>query len=87
MRRPATAYYQSRLPKPYNLKASLVAANGHLYVSTEEGDIIVVKMGEKFEVLATNSFPDQSFVSTPAIADGEIYLRSEDTLYCIRSGK
>ena len=80
-------YYQSRLPKPYNLKASLVAANGHLYVSTEEGDIVVVKMGEKFEVLATNSFPDQSFVSTPAIADGEIYLRSENTLYCIRSGK
>ena len=77
-------YYQTRLPKPYNLKASLVAANGHLYVSTEEGDVLVVKMGEKFEVLATNTFADQSFISTPAIADGEIYLRSQDTLYSIK---
>jgi hypothetical protein len=45
--------------------------------------VLVVKMGEKFEVLATNTFADQSFISTPAIADGEIYLRSETTLYCI----
>ena len=77
-------FYQTRLPKAYNLKASLVAANGHLYVSTEEGDVLVVKMGEKFEVLATNSFADQSFIATPAIADGEIYLRSQDMFYCIR---
>jgi len=78
-------YYQTRLPKPYNFKASLVAANGCLYLSTEEGDVLVVKMGEKFEVLATNTFPDESFISTPAIADGELYLRSETTLYCIRA--
>lgn len=82
-----TAHYQQRLPKPYNLKSSLVAANGKLYVSTEEGDILVVKMGESFEVLAVNSFPDQSFIATPAVADGEMYLRSEDTLYCVRSAK
>ena len=55
-----------------------------LYLSTEEGDVVVVKMGEKFEVLATNTLTDQSFIATPAVAGGSLYLRSETTLFCIR---
>lgn len=79
------AYYrQQRLPKPYNFKASPVGVNGKLYLASEEGDVIVVKMGEKYEVLATNSMPDQMFIATPAVTEGSLYLRSQDTLYCIR---
>ncbi len=79
------AYYQQqRLPKPYNFKASLVGANGKLYLAAEDGDVIVVKMGETFEILATNTLKDQSFISTPAIAGGEIFLRGQNTLFCIR---
>jgi outer membrane protein assembly factor BamB len=79
------AYYrQQRLPKPYNFKASPVGVNGKLYLSSEEGDVIVVKMGEKYEVLATNTMPDQMFISSPAVAEGSLYLRSQNTLYCIR---
>ncbi len=79
------AYYQQqRLPKPYNFKASLVGANGKLYLAAEDGDVIVVKMGETFEILATNTLKDQTFISTPAIAGGEIFLRSQNTLFCIR---
>jgi outer membrane protein assembly factor BamB len=82
------AYYkQQRLPKPYNFKASPVGANGKLYLSTEEGDVVVVKMGEKFEVLATNTLPGEVFIATPAIADGSMYLRGQNTLYCIRPTK
>lgn len=77
-------YAQQRLPKPYNFKASPVAANGKLYLASEEGDVIVVKMGEKYEVLATNTLADQMFIGTPAIADGEIYLRGQNTLFCIK---
>lgn len=80
-----TPYYlQQRLGKSYNLKASPVAVNGKLYVATEEGDTVVVKMGEKFEVLAVNTLTDQSFVASPAVADGAIYLRGENTLFCLR---
>jgi outer membrane protein assembly factor BamB len=79
------AYYQQqRLPKPYNFKASLVAAGGKLYLASEEGDVIVVNMGEKFDVVATNTLEGQTFIGTPAIADGEIYLRGQNTLFCIR---
>jgi outer membrane protein assembly factor BamB len=77
-------YQQTRLPKPYNFKASPVGANGKLYLASEEGDVIVVKMGETFEVLATNTLPDETFIATPAIMNGEIYLRGRNTLYCIR---
>jgi outer membrane protein assembly factor BamB len=77
-------YHQQRLGKPYNFKASPVGANGKLYLATEEGDVVVVKMGEKFEVLATNTLENASFIATPAIVDGSIYLRSQDTLYAIR---
>lgn len=79
-----TPYYQQqRLPQPYNVKASPVAANGKLYVPTEDGDVIVVRLGEKYEVIATNSLPDQLFIASPVVLDGEMFLRSQNTLYCI----
>jgi outer membrane protein assembly factor BamB len=76
-------YHQTRLPKTYSFKSSLVGANGKLYMASENEDVIVLKMGEKFEVLATNTMADQMFIATPAIFDGEIFLRSQNQLYCI----
>jgi len=79
------AYYkQQRLPNPYSLKSSPVAVNGKLYMATEQGDVVVVKMGPKFEVLAINSMGDEMFIATPAVAGGSMYLRGRSTLYCIR---
>jgi outer membrane protein assembly factor BamB len=77
-------YAQQRLPKPYNFKASPVGAKGKLYLASEDGDVVVVKMGETFEILATNTHEGHMFVSSPAIADGEIFLRSQTTLFCVR---
>ena len=76
-------YHQVRLPKPYNIKSSPVIANGRIYYATEEGDVIVAKTGPAWEIIATNSLADQSFVSTPAIAGGEIFLRSRTHLFKI----
>ncbi|MGH9312468.1 MAG: hypothetical protein ACRD09_05725 [Vicinamibacterales bacterium] len=67
-------------------KASPVGANGKLYISTEEGDVVVVKMGDTFEVVATNTLADQSFIATPAIAGGDIFLRSRTHLFRIVHG-
>jgi len=77
-------YKQQRLPGPHSLKSSPVAINGKLYVATEEGDVFVLKMGDKFEVLATNSMGDEMFIATPAVAGGSLYLRGRNTLYCVR---
>jgi outer membrane protein assembly factor BamB len=80
-------YAQTRLPKAYNLKSSPIGANGKLYVATEDGDVVVLKMGEKFEVIATNHLTDQIFIATPVIAAGELYLRGQNTLFCISEKK
>ena len=76
-------YHQQRLPEIYTFKASPVAANGKLYLASEEGDVIVLKMGKAYEVLAVNKMGDEMFVSSPVIVDGMLYLRSQDELFCI----
>jgi outer membrane protein assembly factor BamB len=76
-------YLQQRLGA-YQFKSSPVGAGGKLYLATEQGDVVVVKMGEKFEVLSVNKMDDQFFVATPAIAGGDLILRSQNTLFCIR---
>jgi len=80
-------YAQTRLPKTYNIKASPVAANGKIYQATEDGDVVVLRMGEKLEVIATNTLEDQVFIASPVIAEGEIFLRSQNTLFCISEKK
>ena len=62
-----------------------MAVNGKLYMSTEDGDVVVVKMGKAFEVLATNSMgDDEMFIASPAVAGNSLYLRGRQTRYCIR---
>jgi outer membrane protein assembly factor BamB len=77
-------YQQARLPKPYSFKASPVGAAGKFYLATEEGDVVVVRMGDRLDVLATNTFDNQSFIASPVIVDGTIYLRSRTHLFAIR---
>lgn len=79
-------FAQTRLPKTYNFKASPVGANGKLYLATEDGDVVVLRMSEKFEVIATNTLADQVFIATPVIADGDLLLRGQSTLFCISRG-
>lgn len=76
-------YQQRRLPQPYNFKASPIAVNGKLYLASEEGDVIVVKTGRTYEVLGTNTLANQSFIATPSVAGGDLYLRSRTHLFRI----
>lgn len=78
-------YHQVRLPRADNFKASPIGAAGHLYLASESGAVYVVKMGEKMEIVATNTLDDEMFVSTPAVAAGELFLRGRNRLYCISS--
>jgi outer membrane protein assembly factor BamB len=77
-------YHQVRLPKPYSFKSSPVGVNGKLYMASENEDVIVVKMGPSFEVIATNTLANQMFIATPAVAGGDIYLRGQSHLFCVR---
>lgn len=79
----STHYQQQRLPGMYSLKASPVGAAGRLYVATEQGDVVVLGMGPKFEVIATNTIDGEFFVASPVVVDGEIFLRGETKIYAI----
>ena len=72
-----------RLPQPYNFKASPVGAAGRIYLATEEGDVVVLRLGDKYDVLATNTLRDQSFIASPIVLDGAMYLRSRTHLFRI----
>jgi outer membrane protein assembly factor BamB len=76
-------YIQQRLPKPYNFKASPLVVNDRVYLATEEGDVVVVKTGNQFEVLATNTLTDQSFIASPIALGNDLYLRSRTHLFRI----
>ncbi len=80
-------YQQQRLPQAENFKASPVAADGKLYLAGESGATYVIKMGEKFEVVATNTLADHLFVASPVVVEGELFLRSHSQLFCISEGK
>ena len=70
-------------PAESHFKVSPIGVNGRLYLASEEGRVFVVKMGSEFALLATNTLEDQIFIATPAIVDGEVFLRSQAALYCI----
>jgi outer membrane protein assembly factor BamB len=67
--------YQERLGgKGGAFTASPVASDGKLYLSSEDGDIFVVKTGPKYELLATNPV-GEVMMATPAISDGLVIVR------------
>jgi outer membrane protein assembly factor BamB len=64
--------------------ASIVTAEGRLYVPADEGDVYVVAAGPKFELLATNSLDEEVYAS-PAVAQGQLFIRGVQHLFCIGS--
>jgi outer membrane protein assembly factor BamB len=73
--------YQSRLPKGH-CSGSPVVSGDHLYVFNEIGIGIVADLNDEGKVISEHSF-DQPILSTPAISDGAIYVRSDKTLWKI----
>jgi outer membrane protein assembly factor BamB len=52
--------------------ASPVAAGGHIYVASEDGDVYVVRAGKTPEIVATHAFKETIF-ATPAL-DGNLLI-------------
>lgn len=77
----AEVYGQQRL-KPGTYSGSPVLADGKIYVTNEDGLTSVVRAGPKFEILAENPLNDYC-LSSPAISDRQIFIRTTQYLYCI----
>jgi outer membrane protein assembly factor BamB len=77
----AVTYGPERL-KPGTYSASPVLADGKIYVTSEEGITSVFAAGPKFQVVAENAV-DEYTLSSVAVSNGQIFLRTEKNLYAI----
>jgi len=75
--------YRQRLPVVGSgFSASPVASDGKLYLSNEDGEMLVIAAGQKFAHVATNSM-GELLMATPALSDGVMYVRSSASLFAI----
>jgi outer membrane protein assembly factor BamB len=78
--------YSRQRIKSGTYSGSPVLADGKIYVTNEDGVTVVVKAGPTFQVLAENDFDDYT-LSSPAISDGQIFIRTSKFLYAIGARK
>jgi outer membrane protein assembly factor BamB len=79
--------WTQRLHRTYS--ASLIAGDNLLYAVSERGDVHVLgvdQVDQQPKVLAVNRLRERC-LSTPAVAKGELFIRSSAHLYCIASRK
>ena len=75
--------YRQRLPLVGSgFSASPIASDGKIYLSNEDGEILVVSAGEKFNHIATNSM-GELLMATPALSDGVMYVRSAESIFAV----
>jgi outer membrane protein assembly factor BamB len=77
-----TIWGPKRLQPAIYSSSPVLAADGLLYISNEDGLTTVVRVGQEFEILAENDL-DAYTLSSPAISDGQIFLRTAEYLYCV----
>ncbi len=72
-----------RLPRSrHKISSSPILADGHIYVTREDGTTFVLDQGDQFKLVSEN--PLEGFaLATPILSDGKIYLKMTDNLYCI----
>jgi outer membrane protein assembly factor BamB len=78
-----TEFYRQRMPEiGSGFSASPVAADGKIYVSSEDGEIFVLGAGPAFKRIATNSM-GELIMATPALSEGVMYVRSAQSLFAV----
>jgi outer membrane protein assembly factor BamB len=66
--------------------SSMVLAGNRLYVGNQGGDTFVLEASPVFRTLATNSLHEPIF-SSVAVSDGNLFIRTHQSLWCINSGR
>ena len=78
----AEVYRQRLAVVGSGFSASPIAADGKIYLSNEDGEILVIAAGEKFNHISTNSM-NELLMATPALSEGVMYVRSASSLFAI----
>ena len=78
-------YGRTRLRPGSGFTASPWAYNDRVFVLSEDGDTYVVRAGREFEIIAVNPLNEMT-LATPAIAGGNLIIRTQRSLYCLSKG-
>jgi hypothetical protein len=77
-------YEKQRIPDGRSFTSSPWAYNGKIFCLNEFGKTVVLEAGREFKPLYTNELNSEELcMTTPAIADGHLVLRTGDAVYCI----
>jgi outer membrane protein assembly factor BamB len=76
-----TVYGPQRL-RNATYSGSAVLADGKIYITDEDGVTTVFRTGPKFELLSENDLQDYT-LSSPAVSDGQIFVRTASFIYAI----
>ena len=63
---------------------SMVLSGDRIYVTDMQGQTVILRAGPKFELLHENELGEMTRAS-PAVSDGQMFIRTYGHLYCIRS--
>jgi outer membrane protein assembly factor BamB len=75
--------YRQRLPNVGSgFSASPIAADDKIYLSSEDGDVIVIGAGPVFSHISTNPMGDL-IMATPALSEGVMFIRGATTLFAV----
>jgi outer membrane protein assembly factor BamB len=66
--------------------SSPVAADGKIYLASEDGNLAVLRAGADWEVLSVDPIAESCY-ATPALSEGAIYLRTDQALYRFQETK
>ena len=66
----------------HTFSASSVAAGGHIYFVSEQGEVTVIEEGSHYREVASNNFAEV-IMSTPAISGDRLLIRTVRNLYCL----
>jgi outer membrane protein assembly factor BamB len=61
--------------------ASPVAADGKLFVVSEDGKSAVLRSGAQWDTLSVTELGEQCY-ATPALSEGRVFIRTADSLFC-----
>jgi outer membrane protein assembly factor BamB len=75
--------YRQRLPLiGSGYSASPIAADDKIYLSNEDGEMLVLAAGPKYAHIATNSM-GELLMATPALSEGVMYVRASASVFAI----
>lgn len=79
--------YEERIPGAGQVYASPVMAGGKIYYLARTGQTYVLPAQPRYELLQVNNLKSrETFNAALAVAEGNLFIRSDSTLYCIGKG-